>query len=54
MLLENYLMQIEWIEAEVDDLVDEVRNTEGKFVSYLVLIITLSARKCYTAVRFAT
>lgn len=30
MLLENYITQLEWIEAEVDDLIDEIRNTEGK------------------------
>ena len=29
MLLENYLMQLDWIEADVDDQIDEVRNTEG-------------------------
>ncbi|RYH31703.1 hypothetical protein EON65_02080 [archaeon] len=28
MLFENYLNEIEWIAAEVDDILDEVRNTE--------------------------
>jgi hypothetical protein len=39
MLLENYLMQLEWIEADVDDQIDEVRNTEG------VLIVAYSTSK---------
>jgi hypothetical protein len=29
MLLDNYLTEVEWVEAEVDDVIDEVRNTEG-------------------------
>lgn len=38
MLLENYLMQLDWIEADVDDQIDEVRNTEENVILQLDLL----------------
>jgi hypothetical protein len=37
MILENYLMQIEWIEAEILDTLDEITNTEGSIPTSLYL-----------------
>eukprot|EP00981_Chlorochromonas_danica_P011388 scaffold3993_cov161-Ochromonas_danica.AAC.2 len=38
MLFENYLNEIEWIASEVDDILDEVTNTEENVVLQLDLI----------------
>lgn len=32
MLLENYLMQIEWVQSEGDDILHEITNTEGEII----------------------
>jgi hypothetical protein len=34
MLFENYLMQIEWISSEIEEVLDEITNTEGAHLLY--------------------
>ena len=34
MIFENYLNEIEWISAELEEIVDEITNTEGNYIYY--------------------
>jgi superfamily I DNA and RNA helicase len=38
MLFENYLNEVEWISAEIEEIVDEVTNTEENVVLLLDLL----------------
>ena len=39
MLFENYLNEVEWISAEIEEITDEVTNTEGNLSFYNILHI---------------
>ena len=30
MLFENYLNEVEWISSEIEDVIDEIKNTEER------------------------